>query len=402
MIFNYQARTKTGEVQTGRVEARDENAATAVLQSHDLIVTALESVEAEPLYAKRLKIFSQISAKDLAVFSRQLSVLFSADVPLVSALHTLEGQETNEGLREILADIAADVDGGMKFSDALEKYPDIFSNFYVQMVRAGEESGNVEQVLLFLTEYTERRARINSKIRGAMIYPAFVVVTFTIVAIVMLVFVIPQLLNVLAQGGGELPIVTRVIIFLSESVQSFWHIGLVFLSVLLFIIWRYTKTEAGRIFWDEFKLKLPVAGKLFRQLYIFRFAESLNMLLAGGVPINRALSITSDIVDNSVYRKIIIDARAHVNRGESISSALMLYPEVPSLVAQMVSVGEHSGKLTDILGNISDFYEEETNNAVNNLTSLIEPVLMVVIGLAVAVLVIGVLLPIYGNIQTLQ
>ncbi|MEX0877643.1 MAG: type II secretion system F family protein [Candidatus Spechtbacterales bacterium] len=396
-LFEYESRTPEGETQTGRVDAVSKDAALEILQRNSLIVIKLESVDEALIFSRRIKLFERVNKKEISVFSRQLSTLFQASVPLVVSLRTLANQAENLKLKDTIMDTASNVDGGMPFSQALEQSPDVFSNFYIQMVRAGEESGTLDQVLVYLAEYTERDYYIMSKIKGAMTYPAFIVGVFFLIGILMLAFVIPSLLGALGNIDAELPVLTRGIAFLSDIVRESWHILIVGTIASLFGLWKFTKTPTGKTLWSKVQLKLPVFGKLFQNIYMFRFASSLGMLVRGGIPVNRALEITSNVIDNVVYKEIVIEAKEKVSKGESIAKALSVHPEIDSMVVQMTSVGESTGKLSDILENVSKFYQREISNTVENLVSLIEPIMIVIIGIAVGFLIAGVLLPIYNT-----
>jgi type IV pilus assembly protein PilC len=399
-IFLYEARTREGGQQKGRVEARDSDAAADILQSHDLVILSLQPESATPIFARELKFFQRVSTKDLAAFSRQLSVLFQSDVPLVESLNTLASQTTSDYLKDALRDVASSVDSGTTFSDSLARYEDIFSNFYVQMVKAGEASGKLDEVLTYLADHTERSHYTNSKIKGAMAYPVFVLVAFSFVGVGMLIFVVPQLTSILTQSGAELPLITRIIIGLSTFFQDFWYAILGLLIAGGFGLWRFLNTQDGTAFWDKLQLQIPVFGRIFSNVYIYRFTESLAMLIRGGVPIAEALSISGNIVGNTVYKEMIHEARDRVVQGEEIAPVLSNYPEMPKLVTQMISVGEQTGKLEGILDNVSKFYEQEVTTSVDSITSLIEPILIVILGLGVMGLVLGILLPIYNTVNT--
>jgi len=401
-IYEYQARTQTGETQTGTVEASNEENALQILQRINLVVVSIKSVEATPVYLRQFKFFQRVSSRDLSIFSRQLATLFAAAVPLVESLHTLANQTENPKLQEALLDIVADVDGGMEFDQALAQYPNIFSNFYVQIVKAGEESGTLDKVLNYLARYTEREHGIISKIRGSMIYPIFVLGVFIIVGVAMLVFVIPQLLSVLEQSGAELPLITRVIAVASDFIRNQWYIFVTVVIVGIVGIIRFLKTKTGKEFWSLAQLKIPIFGRIFKNIYLFRFSESFGLLIRGGVPFSQSLTISANVIDNLVYKRIIMDAKEKVSRGISLSQSLKEHPEISAMVTQMIAVGDKTGKLDEILQNVASFYEEEVTNAVDNLVSLIEPMLIVIMGFGVALLVAGVLLPIYTSINTLQ
>ena len=402
MIFEYQARAQTGEVQTGTVEAVDKDSALQILQGSNLVVVSIKSAEEQSIYLKQFGFFQKVSSKDLAIFSRQLATLFSASVSLAASLHTLTEQTQNVKLQDALLEISANVDGGMTFDEALAKYPDIFSNFYVQIVKAGERSGSLDKVLIYLADYTEREHTILSKIRGSMIYPAFVMGVFALVGIAMLLFVIPQLISVLEQSGSELPLITRVIASASEFVKTRWYVLIFLFLAVPPVVYKFSKTKQGRNLWHVWKLKLPIFGKIFKNIYLFRFTESFGLLIRGGVDLGESLAISANVLDNDVYKKIILDARDKVIHGVGLAEVLKKHSEISPLVSQMIAVGEKTGKLDEILKDVAKFYEQEVMNAVDNLVSLVEPILIVVMGLGVALLVAGVLLPIYSGINTLK
>ena len=382
------------------MEARDKKNAADILQRNDLIVVAIEEKKDVPIYARRIKFFERVKAKDIVILSRQLATLFEAEIPLITSLRTVARQTDSIPLREKIFEISADVEGGSSLSDALTKHPDVFSEFYVNMVRAGEASGKLDEILPYLADHVERDYEVRAKIRGALTYPAFVITGFLIAMTVLMVFVIPNLTSILTEGGQDLPLITDIIIGISEFVRASWYI-LLFMgiggSVLLL---RYIKTEKGKEVWDRVQLKIPVFGEILKKVYLFRFTESLGTLIEGGLPIIRAISISRDITGNTVYKEILKDVEDAVRRGGTIGETLILYDEIPPLVTQMVVVGEKAGKLVAVLHNIASFYKKEVDSATDNITSLIEPILIVVMGVAVGLLVAGVLLPIYNMVGT--
>ena len=400
-VFNYQARTRQGEMQTGRVEASSVQVATEILQRNNLFPIALESTEKMPFYARRVHFLEHVGAKDLVITSRQLSALFAVGVPLVSALRTVATQTESATLRDIVGEIAADVDGGMPFSGALARHPNIFSNFYTQMVRAGEASGRLDEILEYLADNQERQYELERKIKGAMLYPALVFATFSMVATVMLIFVVPQITAILTESGQKLPIFTQLILWISIFIRRFWLLTLITIIGAFLAANRYIQTREGRELWDRIFLKVPVLGSVLKKIFMFRFAESLSTLIQGGIPISQALSLSADIVGNATYRNIILEARKNVRRGDTLASTLRLYPEIPPMVTQMIVVGEETGKLDTILKNVAGFYQKDVANTLDDVSSLIEPLLIIFMGLAVGFLVVGVLLPIYNLTLTL-
>ena len=396
MKFNYQGRTKKGEIQSGSVEASSRETAISLLQKHGLYVTILEETAKPPIYAKRVKFFERISARDLVLFSRQLSILFKAKVSLVESLETLAMQTKSPDFKEKIFKLAEEVEGGTSLSGALLHYPKTFSSFYVAMVRAGEASGKLSESLGYLSEHLERDYHLTSRIRGAMLYPSFVVLVAIVVLILMIFFVVPQLSKVLTEGGGELPTVTKIVIALPAFFKKWGGILLLtFIALVVFAV-RYRQTREGKKFFDRAFLKLPLIGPLLEMIYLSRFAENLSTLIGGGLPIAQALEITGDIVGNTIYKEIIFTARDEVRKGEPISSALSRSPEFfPPVFIQMTLVGERTGTLDKTLLDLVGFYQKEVDRGVENLLSVLEPLLIVFLGLIVAGLMVAILMPIY-------
>ncbi|MFY9457695.1 MAG: type II secretion system F family protein [Candidatus Spechtbacterales bacterium] len=399
-IFIYEVRTKAGDLTSGRVEAVNKRGAADILQRQGFIVVGIEESKDVPIYARRLKFLERTKAKDIVILSRQLATLFAADIPLVTALRTVGKQTDNMPLREKVFEISADVEGGSSLSDAISGHPDVFSEFYVNMIRAGEASGKLDEILSYLADHMEREYEVMSKVKGALIYPAFVVTGFVISMTILMVFVIPRLTSILQESGEKLPVITSIIIASSDFMRSSWYI-LLFIAIGAGIFfWRYIKTENGKKFWDRIQLKIPIFGEILKKVYLFRFAESLSTLIEGGLPITRAIAISRDITGNTVYKEILYEVEETVKRGGTIGETLVLYSEVPPLVTQMVVVGEQAGKLVSVLHNVASFYKKEVDTATNNITSLIEPILIAVMGVGVGLLVAGVLLPIYNMVGT--
>ena len=396
MKFNYQARTKTGEIQAGTVEAPSKEAALTLLHKYGLYVTLLEEIVPLPVYVRKIKIFERITRADLVLFSRQLSIMFASKVPLIEALGTLASQTKKTEFREKILKISEEVEGGTALSTALSHHPKIFSPLYISMVRSGEASGKLSEALSYLADHLEREYDLVSKIRGAMIYPAFILVFFLIVITVMLIWVVPQLTKVLEETGQTLPLITQIVIGISKFVRSRgWILIILFLTLAGFIHW-YLKTPEGKKFFDRVSLKFPLIGDFLKKTYLSRLAENLSTLISGGLPIARALEITGEVVGNDVYRTIILETRDEVRRGEPISSVLARYPEAfPPVFGQMTLVGERTGTLDTSLMNIVVFYHKEVDRAIDNLLSLLEPILIVFLGLLVALFAISIILPLY-------
>jgi type IV pilus assembly protein PilC len=397
MRFNYQARTKSGEIRSGTVEAGSKESAIETLQRHNLIVVFLEETSSVPFYARSLKIFQKIKLKDLTFFYRQLAILFEADISPLESLRILGEQIKNPIFKEIIFNIENDVRGGEPLSVTMGKHPKVFSQFYGNVVKAGEATGNLNEVLKYLADHAEREYNITSKVKGAFTYPIAIFCLFLVVAILMMIFVVPQLAAALQEMGQALPFATRLLIGTSTFLRSwFWLVAIVAIGIIVGLK-KIIKTPSGKIFVDKLKLKVPIFKELFKKIYLARFAENLKTLAKGGIPILKALDITAAVIGNKIYETIIQKAKEKVRVGETISSAFDGYPrEVTPAVTQMLAVGEKTAQLDTILDKIAIFYQQDIDRMVGNMTQLIEPLMLLILGGAVAFLVASILLPIYN------
>ncbi|KKP88552.1 MAG: Type IV pilin, partial [Candidatus Nomurabacteria bacterium GW2011_GWC2_35_8] len=290
-----------------------------------------------------------------------------------------------------------DLQAGISISGALEKHPDVFSNFYINMVKVGEETGKLNQTFLHLAEYLDRQYSITSKTRNALIYPVFVVITFFVVMILMFVIVIPKLSAIILDSGQEIPFYTKIVIAISNLFVNYGFFVLIFFVLLGIWVWRLSSTEKGKQYLDLLKLSTPAVGNLYKKLYLSRITDNLNTMLSSGVPIVRAIDITSEVVGSLVYKELLVEVADGVKSGLSLSVAFSKHhQEIPSILVQMVQVGEETGSLGSILKTLTDFYKREVDDAIDTLVGLIEPVMIVVLGLGVGVLLVSVLMPIYN------
>ena len=396
MKYIYQARTKQGERKTGHVEASSFEAALDVLQKHGLFITVLESTQTQKVWEKKIKILEFVSRRDIVNFSRQLSIMFKSNVSLAESLETIANQEQKQGFKEKILKVSREVKGGTSFSDALAGFPKLFSTFYVSMVKSGEASGSLADSLNYLADHLEREYNLRASIIGAMIYPALVMVVMFAVLIVMMVFVIPNLTDVLQETGQELPLVTRIVISLSDFLITKGWVLIIVIPLLSFMFYVGAKTKQGASFLHKSYLKIPVLGKFLKMVYISTFAENLSTLIAGGLPIVQALEISSKIITNTTYRKVLKTTRDEVEKGQNISSVLGRFPSMfPPMFCQMVSVGEKTGSLDKTLLNVVSFYQKEVDRAIKSLLSILEPLLIVFLGGAVGIIIAAVLLPMY-------
>jgi len=396
-FFDYIAVNENCEEVQGVVDSANSDVAIETLTDQGLLVLSLKSREEKKGFSSEISLFQRVKVKDVVIFTRQLSVMISATLPVVQALRILVNQIESVTLKIIVSEVADAVDGGARLSEALAKHPKVFSNFYVSMVRSGETAGKLDEVLNYLADQMEKDFDLISKTRGAMIYPAFILFGLVIVGFVMMVFVVPKLTEVLKESGAELPITTKMLIATSSFFSAFWWLIIGGMVGLFFGVKYYRKTSAGKKQIDYILLKTPIFGPLiFQKMYLVRFTRSLSTLLTGGVSLTEALKITSDIVGNEVYKDAIDQTILEVEDGNSIATVFRASNVVPNMVSQMLSVGEQTGRLDTVLNKLSDFYSREVDNAVGNLVTLIEPLILMVMGLAVGVMVAAILLPMYS------
>ncbi len=395
MQFKYEAVTKQGEPQFGAVESNDLNKALEILHNHGLIVLKINSVKKSE-FSFKIPFFKKAGIKDLVIFSRQMATLLESKVSLIQALRTLVKQTSKESFKDVIFTMAVAVEGGTAFSEALGMYPDIFSDFYRSIVKSGEASGNLDSTLVYLADHLEKQYDLESKVKGAMTYPALILSVFLIIGFVMMTFVLPKMLSVFSNSSQELPIITKFLIALSAFLTGYWWMVILAVLGLIFSIVSFAKTKYGQRKIDALKLKLPILGPIFQKIYIARFSENLSMLIKGGLPIVKALQISADVIGNEIYKEIILKTVEGVKSGEQIGMIMAAYPAIPPIVSNMITIGERTGRIEYVLKNLSKFYTREVDNSVSSLSSIIEPFLIVFLGIAVAILVAGVLLPIYN------
>ena len=406
MKYLYTAKDATGKTLKGEIEAQTKDAAIETISRNNLFpIEVKEFGSDKPGSALDMKINlpSRISLKDVAMFSRQLSIMIDSNVPPAEAIEALGDQTKNHSFKEKIYAVAKDVREGTLISKALGKYPSVFSVFYVNMVRSGEASGSLPNILTKIADHLESEYEIRQKTIGAMTYPAVIVVIFVLIFIVIMVFVIPGLVSVLEGTGQELPFATKLVIATSDFFVEFWYVVLMIIAAIIGAIIYIPKTEQGKDFTDRLLLKMPILGGFFKNLSMTRFAENFSTLIAAGVPINEALEIVSTLIGNNVYRDLAIDVKTRVVRGETITNGLNKYPEyISPLFIQMVSVGEQTGRIDSSLMNVVKFYKREADVFINSLSSIIEPVMIIGLALMVGFLVAAVMLPIYQISTTVQ
>ncbi len=399
MKFNYKARNKDGLIQSGEVLAVDQNKAEKLLSENGLTIISLEASDDD--FLAKFNIFGKsVNNKDLVLFSRQLATLISAHVPIIQSLRILQDQITGKYLLSIIDELITSVENGDSLSSAMIKHSDVFGSVYVSMVKSGEVAGSLDKSLVYLADQLEKDYELRAKVKGALTYPLFVLVALLVVGILMFKFVLPNLTAVLEEQGGNLPLVSVYLIAFTKFFGVYWWIFLMALAGLILGVRYAITTPSGRHHWDNSKIHLPIIGDIFKKIYLARFARNLSTLVVGGIPIIKALQIVADIINNVIYRDIILDTVTKISAGKSISEGLSGHEEFPNIVTQMVKVGEQTAQLDDIMSKLANFYEKEVDNKVGTLTTLLEPIIMVILGIGVGVLVAGILMPIYNLAST--
>ena len=384
----------------GNVEAESRDAATNVLLSHGLFVLSVTEVKEKKLFDRIDSLFRRVKTSDLMVFTRQFATLLESQVPLSDALTNLYHQTQNGVLRDAIAEVATDVESGHPLSEALQRQHGIFSDFFVNMVRSAEVTGRLAEVLHFMADYLENQSVLNSKIKNALFYPVFVIVLFFAIMIIMVTFVLPQITPIFAEANIQIPAFTRFIMASGIFFQEWWWAATLILVLFMFALLDYFQSDEGKVVRDEIILKIPVVGKMFEKVYIARFAESAKVLIRGGLTIPQAIEISARTMGNAVYMELLHRAADQVRNGRLLSQALAEMPEFPPLVGQLVAVGESTGRLEALLDKVNLFYTREINDTVDNLVNLIQPALMVLIGVMVAVLFSAILMPLYNLSQS--
>jgi len=396
MLFRYEAITNNGEKNVGTVEAASRDLAIGAIQRRGLIVSSIRE-DKGPRRWSEITIFGNgIKMKDVVVMSRQISTLFEAQVSALKAFSLLATNTQNKGLAKILEDVSSDIQAGSNISTALAKHPNVFSDFYVNMVKSGEESGKLDKTFSYLADYMDRQYDLTSKTKNALIYPAFVISIFIVVMILMFVFIVPKLTVVIQQTGQAIPFSTKLVIGISDLFIHYWLFLVLGLAALAIYLIRVFNTTSGKKYMDHLKIKIPIFKDIYVKLYLSRIADNLNTMLTSGISIVRAIELTSGVVGNYIFESILKDVAEEVKGGESLADAFSKHEEIPPIMSGMVRVGEETGSISGILKTLGDFYSREVNDAVDTLVSLIEPLMIVVLGLGVGLLLTSVLMPIYN------
>jgi type IV pilus assembly protein PilC len=399
LTFKYEARNiKTGEKVRSEVQADSEQAAAKLIKNQGLVPVSIKADSSDGSFFDRFK--NRIATKDKVLFSRQLSTLINAGLPLVQSLRNVQGQTQNKALQAVISKIIADIEAGSSFSASLSRYPKVFNEVFVNLVAAGEASGTLDKALIRIADQQEKDAEIVSKIRGAMVYPIVVVVVMTVVVGFMIITVMPQVEQIYKDlPGANLPLITKVLLAVSNFSREYWWIVLLIIGLMVFFGSRWAQSMGGKSAIDKLKMKAPVFGPLFMKVYMARFTRTGETLVASGVPLIQMLQIVARAVNNIHIRDSIQKVIEKVKGGKALSSALQGDENFLSLVPDMIHIGEESGSLEEMLAKTADYYEKEVDNQIKTISTIIEPILMILLGIVAFGIVAAVLLPVYGLVN---
>ena len=400
--FAYKVRDRTGKIFTGNMEGENRISVVSRLREMDYFITSVSEKRKNILFSKQINIFKSIKLRDLTIFYRQFATMVNAGLTLVNSLDILTEQVENKALADNIKVVKSDVEAGSTLADAMAKFPQVFSELYISMVRAGEIGGVLDDILNKIADLMEKEFALRQKIKSAMAYPSFIAGAAVLMAIFMLAFILPQFVGIFDQFGGKLPLLTQILVTATYLFNTYWYIFFIVFAALVFAFLAYIKTPNGKLNFDKFKLNAPIFGEINRKGAIARFTRILGTLIKSGVPILEALQVSSNAIGNLVISSAVLGAKTKIKEGQSISSPLAASGVFPPMVTQMIMVGEESGELEEMLINVAKFYDEEVDRSVEKLTAVIEPIMMVVIGLTVGIMVIAMYLPIFNMVNLIR
>lgn len=398
MIFSYKVLDERGSPSNGTIEAMNKDMAINSLQKRGYTVLSIvgDGERSKGLLSRGFTFFGGIKNKDVVILSKQMSTLFTAQVSALRIFQLLAAENEKPALRNVLIEVADDIQSGSYISAALSKHPKVFNPFYTNMVKAGEESGKLDETFLFLADYMERNYEVTSKVKNALIYPAFVITTFVAVMVLMLTVVIPKISTIIVESGQDIPVYTKIVISASNFLVNFGPLFLILIVIFGFLGIRFLLSDNGKNFASRLKLNLPYVSKLYQKLYLSRISDNLNTMLTSGIPMIKSLELTADVIDNTVYESMMAEVINDVKSGFALSDAFGKHEQIPGILVSMTRVGEETGKVGDILKTLARFYQREVTTAVDTLVDLIEPLMIVLLGLGVGFLLASVLIPIYN------
>lgn len=401
-LFHYKARDKFGALFEGTIETVNRELVAAQLDGLGYIPVSITE-EREGIFSPEfLQQFTRITPQDQIIFSRQLATLISAGLPFIASFETLIEQTENPRLKKVIAKVKQDVEGGSTIADALERHPKVFSSLYVNMIRAGEAGGVLDEILNRLAYLAEHEAETRARVKAATRYPIIVIAATAIAFVVLMTFVVPRFVEIYANFKGTLPMPTRVLIWLNKFIKGYWYLIIGAIAGLIFGMRWYINTEAGRLQWDNIKIKLPIFGPIFLKLAMSRFSRIFATLNRSGLPILQTLDIVSATIGNKVISRVIDNVRDSARGGKGLVQPMRVSKVFPPIVTRMMAVGEETGNMDDMLVKISDYYDTEVEYAIKNLSTLIEPILIVIIGGMVLFLALGIFLPMWNMISLMK
>jgi type IV pilus assembly protein PilC len=400
--FVYKVRDRSGKIFTGNMEGENRSSVVSRLREMDYYITSVIEKKKNILFSTQLNLFKGIKLRDLTIFYRQFATMVNAGLTLVNSLDILTEQVENKVLANNINVIKSDVEAGSTLADSMAKFPQVFSELYLSMVRAGEVGGVLDEILNKIADLMEKEFALRQKVKSAMAYPSFVAGAAVIMSIFMLAFILPQFVGVFKQFGGELPALTQFFVTLTVLFNRYWYLFFMVFAGLVAAFLAYKKTPSGKLNLDKFKLRAPIIGEINRKSAVSRFTRILGTLIKSGVPILEALQVSSNAIGNLVISSAVLGARTKIKEGQSISGPLAASGVFPPMVTQMIMVGEESGELEEMLINVAKFYDEEVDRAVEKLTAIIEPLMMAFIALTVGVMIIAMYLPIFNMVNLIK
>jgi len=400
--FAYKVRDRTGKIFTGNMEGDNRISVVSRLREMDYFITSVSEKKKNILFSSQIKLFQSVKLRDLTIFYRQFATMVNAGLTLVNSLDILTEQVENKALADNIKVVKAEVEAGSTLADALAKFPQVFSELYLSMVRAGEVGGVLDEILNKIADLMEKEFALRQKVKSAMAYPSFVAGAAVIMSVFMLAFILPQFVGVFKQFGGELPALTQFFVTLTILFNRYWYLFFLVFAGLVAAFLAYKRTPSGKLNFDKFKLYAPIFGDINRKSAVSRFTRILGTLIKSGVPILEALQVSSNAIGNLVISAAVLGARIKIKEGQSISGPLAASGVFPPMVTQMIMVGEESGELEEMLVNVAKFYDEEVDRAVEKLTAIIEPLMMAFIALTVGVMIIAMYLPIFNMVNLIQ
>ncbi len=395
MKFVYKTIDKDGKFQSGEIDSFSIDTAISNLQKRGLVISSIKPKDSGN-FVDKIPFLNTVSNKDIVILSRQISTLFEAQVSALRAFKLIGTENTNPILRKHLLQVVDDLQGGSSISNALAKHPQVFSDFYVNMVRSGEESGKLDETFSYLADYMDRTYEVTSKAKNALIYPAFVIFTFIAVMVLMFTIIIPKIGVIIKDSGQEIPIYTKAVFAVSDFMINNGVIMVIGILLIAGLGYWYIKTEEGGKQFSVMRLYVPYVGDLFKKLYLSRFCDNMSTMISSGIPMLKSIEVTSAIIDNVIYKDLLNSALIKVKSGTSLSESISDSEVMPKILTQMVRVGEETGELGKIMKTMAKFYQREVINAVDTLVGLIEPVMIVSLGIGVGILLASVLVPIYN------